>query len=117
MQIDQSLNDINDLGHATHSATPIPTDSRKKSSEAALASEAFFDDLGVSNSEISSRDREAEQAEPPAAAVLTPDEAAALEEMDRFKEALSAASSYGAGTNATGKPARRRPDSARPSSI
>ena len=59
--LDQSLNDINDLGHATHSANPIPTDAREKSSEAAIADETFFDDHAVSNSEIS-RDRESEHA-------------------------------------------------------
>ena len=62
IKIDQSINDINDLGHASHSATPIPTDNREKSSEAARAEETFFDEYGVDNSESSSRDREAEHA-------------------------------------------------------
>ena len=29
IKIDQSMEDINDLGHASHSATPIPTDNSK----------------------------------------------------------------------------------------
>ena len=116
LKIDQSLNDINDLGHATHSATPIPTDAREKSSEAAIADETFFDERAVNNSETS-RDRELEHADQPAGAILSPDETAALTEMARLKAALAAASSYGAGTNSAGKPARRRPDSARPSDV
>ena len=116
IQVDQSLHNINDLGHATHSATPTPTDAREKSSEAAIADETFFDEHALSNSEIS-RDRQFEHADQPAGAVLSPDETAALTEMARLKAALAAASSYGAGTNSAGKPARRRPDSARPSDI
>ena len=93
---------------------PIPTDAREKSSEAARA-ETFFDEH-ASNSEIS-RDREAEPADEPPGATLTPEETAALAEMSRLKTALTAASSYGAGVNAAGKPARRRSDSARPSDV
>ena len=89
LKIDQSINDINDLGHASHSATPIPTDNREKSPEAARAEETFFDECGVDNSEISSRDREAEQADQPAGSTLTPDQTAALAEMSRLKAALS----------------------------
>ena len=33
----QSIDDINDLGHASHSATPIPTDNREKASKAVIA--------------------------------------------------------------------------------
>ncbi len=116
IQVDQSLNHINDLGHATHSATPIPPDARETSSEAAIADETFFDEHAVNKSEIS-RGREAEHADQPAGATLTPDETAALAEMSRLKAALAAASSYGAGVNAAGKPARRRPDFARPSDV
>ena len=76
IQIHQSLNNMNDLGHATLSATPIPTDAREKSSEAARAEETFFDEH-ASNSEIS-RDREAEPADEPPGATLTPEKTAAL---------------------------------------
>ena len=117
IKIDQSMDDINDLGHASHSATPIPTDNREKSSEAVMAEESFFDELAASNSESSNRDREAEHADIPEGAVLSPEETAALAEMSRLKTALASASSYGAGVNAKGKPARRRSDSARPSDI
>ena len=56
-KIDQSIKDINDLGHASHSATPIPTDNREKSSEAVMAEETFFDELAKRDAKISDRDR------------------------------------------------------------
>ena len=116
IKIDQSMEDINDLGHASHSAAPIPTNNREKSSEAVMLEESLFDGL-AGDTETSDRNREAEQADQPEGATLSPEEAAALAEMSRLTTAPAAASSYGAGTNAAGKPARRRPDSARPSDI
>ena len=73
IKIDQSMDDINDLGHASHSATPIPTNNREKSSEAVTAEESFFDELAASNSKSSNRDREAEHADIPEGAVLSPE--------------------------------------------
>ena len=42
--MDQSLNNINNLGHPTHASTPIRTDAREKPSEQAISDEAFFDE-------------------------------------------------------------------------
>ena len=42
IKIDQSIDDINDLGHASHSATPVPTDNREKASKAVIAEETVF---------------------------------------------------------------------------
>ena len=102
------------MGHPSHKDSPAlsSTDDREIKKASAEAEE-FFDDIGVNSHERNSeQDREPEGSAPPAA-VPTPDEAAAIEEMARLKMALAEASSYGAGTNAAGKLARRRPDSAR----
>ena len=82
-----------------------------------MAEGTFFDELAKSDAENPDLDRESDHADIPEGAVLTPEETAAVAEMSRLKTALASASSYGAGVNAKGKPARRRSDSARPSDI
>ena len=62
-------------------------------------------------------EHESDNADVPEGASLSPEESAAVVEMDRLKKALQAASSYGGGTNAKGKPARKRSDSTRPSDL
>ena len=117
IKIDQSIDDINDLGHASHSATPIPTDNRKNASKAVIAEETFFDELATPDADNPDLEHESDHADVPEGAVLTPEETAAVVEMDRLRKALASASSYGGGVNAKGKPARRRSDSTRPSDI
>ena len=117
IKIDQSIDDINDLGHASHSATPVPTDNREKASKAVIAEETFFDELAKTDAENLDLDLESDHADVPEGAVLTPEETAAVAETERLKTALASASSYGGGVNAKGKPARRRSDSTRPSDI
>ena len=95
IKIHQSIDDINDLGHASHSATPIPTDNREKASKAVIAEETFFDELATSDAENPDLDRESDHTDPPEGAVLTPEETAAVAEMSRLKTALASASSYG----------------------
>ena len=118
--VDQSLNNINDLGHASHSLTPIPTATREKPSGQAISDEAFFDgsvgDLEVSRNHDALEPADDPIAEPPGAA-MAPEEAAAFAEMHRLRTELTNASSYGAGVNSSGKPCRRRPDSKRPSVV
>ena len=94
---DQSFEDINDLGHASHTATPIPTDNHKKASKAIAAEEPFFDELAKTDVDNLDLEHESDHADVPAGAVLSPEETAAVVEMDRLKKALQAASSYGGG--------------------
>ena len=94
---DQSIEDINDLGHASHTATPIPTNNREKASKAVIAEEPFFDELAKSDAENPDLDRESDHADVPEGAVLSPDETAAIADMKRLETALESASSYGGG--------------------
>ncbi len=91
------MDDINDLGHASHSATPIPTDNREKASQKVIAEETFFDELAKTDAENLDLDRESDHADVPEGAVLSPDETAAIAEMKRLQNALASASSYGGG--------------------
>ena len=92
IKIDQSMDDINDLGHASHSATPVPTDNREKASKAVIAEETFFDELAKTDAENLDLDLESDHADVPEGAVLTPVETAAVAEMERLKTALASAS-------------------------
>ena len=114
---DQSIEDMDDLGHASHTATPIPTNNREKASKAVMAEEPFFDELAKSDVENLDLDRESDHADVPEGAVLSPEESAAIADMKRLKTALESASSYGGGVNAKGKQARFRSDSKRPSDV
>ena len=89
------MDDINDPGHASHSATPSPADDREKASKAVIAEETFFDELAKTDAENLDLDLESDHADVPEGAVLTPEETAAVAEMERLKTALASASSYG----------------------
>ena len=119
LSVDQTLNNINNLGHSSHSSTPIPTGAWEKPSDQAMSDEAFFDghvgDLELSRNHDAPEPAD-ELIEPPGAA-MAPEETAALAEMHRLRTALTNSSSYGAGVNSAGIPCRRRPDSKRSSDV
>ena len=111
---EQSLNNLDDLGHATNAHTPKPHATQESSSRQAISDEVFFD------GSVGDRDAPQPEAMPPsvpAGATMEPAEAAAFSEMQRLRTQLTNASSYGAGVNSSGRPCRRRPDSKRPSDV
>ena len=84
---DQSFEDINDLGHASHTATPIPTDNHKRAFKAIAAEEPLFDELAKTDDDQHNLEHESDNADVPEGASLSPEESAAVVEMDRLKKA------------------------------
>ncbi len=61
--VDQSLNDIDDLGHSSHSSTAIPTAAREKPSDQAMSDEAGLFRRQVADLELSRNHDAAEPAD------------------------------------------------------
>ena len=117
---EQSLNNLDHLGHVSTALTPKPHATQEPPSGQAISDEAFFDG-SVGDLEVSrNHDAPMPEAMPPSVppgATMEPAEAAAFSEMQRVRTQLTIAFSYGAGVNSSGRPCRRRPDSKRPSDV